>query len=134
MNVIPMTNEQKTRPGRKHLRYRCNRKLCVRYRSNGQQFIAYGRCTIVGRGGIGAMMPAVELEIGQIVSLEISLATPAASGVLKAQVKSRQGSTYGFQFLAADSRATAPLHDLFRPEDLAAFIGQPDSSPSTKAG
>ncbi|HXW16604.1 MAG TPA: PilZ domain-containing protein [Terriglobia bacterium] len=134
MNAIPMTNEQRKHAGRKHLRYRCNRRLCVRYRANGQQFIAYGRCTIVGRGGIGAMMPAVELEIGQIVSLEISLATPAAPGVLKAQVKSHQGSTYGFQFLAADSRATAALHDLFRPEDLAAFIATPDSAPSTKAG
>jgi len=133
MSVIPMTNEQRREAGRKHLRYRCNRRLCVRYRASGQQFIAYGRCTTVGRGGLGAMMPAVELEIGQIVSLEISLATPAAPGVLKAQVKSRQGSTYGFQFLAADSRATAALHDLFRPEDLAAFVA-PSSSPGSKAG
>jgi hypothetical protein len=115
------TNQEIANPERKHQRYRCNQRLCVRYRAQGQQFIAYGRCNMVGKGGIGAMMPAVEMEIGQVVSLEIALLTPAAPGLLKAQVTSRQGFTYGFQFLAADGRATATLQDLFRPEDIAAF-------------
>lgn len=116
-------------PNRKHQRYRCNQRLCVRYRVNGQQFIAYGRCTMVGKGGIGALMPAVELEVGQEVSLEITVSTPAAPGMLKAHVKSRQGSTYGFEFLSSDSRATATLQDLFRNEDTAAYVAPAAESP-----
>lgn len=107
---------------RKHQRYRCNQKLCIRYRNKGQQFIAYGRCTMVGRGGVGAHVPSAELEIGQEVSLEITVAMPSAPGVLKARVTSRQGVTYGFQFLADDARATVALQELFRPEDVAAFV------------
>jgi hypothetical protein len=122
-----MPNHKPSKIGRKHLRYRCNQRLCVRYQCNGQQFIAYGRCTIVGKGGIGASMPAVELEIGQVVSLEISISGPAAPGVLRAQVKSRSGSTYGFQFLSTAVQSTATLRKLFQPDALATFV-QPIST------
>ena len=116
-----MTNPAAARTQRRFLRYRCNQRLCVRYRLDGQEFIAYGRCNIVGRGGIGAQLPAVELEIGQVVSLEIALSTSAAPTVLKAQVKNRQGLNYSFQFLEADGRAAAQLQVLFKPEAVAAY-------------
>lgn len=116
-----MSNPQTARRERKHLRYRCNQRLCVRYRSDGQEFIAYGRCNIIGKGGIGAQLPAAELEIGQVVSLEIALSASTAPSVLKAQVRNRQGMNYSFQFLEAGGRAAVMLQDLFRPEAVAAF-------------
>jgi len=76
---------------------------------------------MVGKGGIGALLPAVDLEIGQLVSLEIALSTPAAPTLLKAQVKNREGRNYSFQFLETDGRAAALLQDLFQPEAVAAF-------------
>lgn len=118
-------------PNRKHQRYRCNQKLCVRYRNHGQQFIAYGRCNMVGKGGIGASMPAAQLEIGQEVALEITVSTPAAPVVLRARVTSRHGSTYGFQFAATDGQATATLQDLLRNEEVAAYLA-PAPPPSPK--
>ena len=99
---------------RKHLRYRCNQKLCARYRIDGQDFIAYGRCTTVGMGGIGAFL-AAELPLGQIASLEISLSTSGIPQQFKAQVKNRRGSNYGFQFLEMPERAGPGLRLLFQP-------------------
>ena len=116
-----MFTPQTPRPDRKHIRYRCNQRLCVRYRIGGQEFIAYGRCNIVGKGGIGAFLPGVELELGQVVTLEVTLSTGGTPNVLKAQVKNRQRQNYGFQFLESDGRVTAVLQVLFRPEAVAAF-------------
>jgi len=116
-----MPIQQTARPDRKNIRYRCNQRLCVRYRAEGQEFIAYGRCTIVGRGGIGALLPGVELELGQVVTLEIALSTPAAPSVLRAQLKNCRGQNYGFQFLEGDGRVAAVLEVLFRPEEVVAF-------------
>ena len=65
-----MSDQSAERINRKHTRYRCNQRLCVRYRIDRQEFIAYGRCTEVGRGGIGAEMPAGELPIAQAVRLD----------------------------------------------------------------
>jgi len=116
-----MSNQHTARRERKYIRYRCDQRLCIRYRKDNQDFIAYGRCNMVGKGGIGALLPTANLEIGQVVSLEIALSTPAAPSVLKAQVKNRQGLNYSFQFLETNGRAAALLQDLFRPEAVAAF-------------
>jgi hypothetical protein len=99
---------------RKHVRYRCNQKLCARYRIDGQEFIAYGRCTMVGLGGIGAFLSA-ELPLGQVASLEISLSANGLPQQFKAQVKNRRGSNYGFQFLEVAERAGPALRFLFQP-------------------
>jgi PilZ domain len=109
------------RTERRYIRYGCDQRLCIRYRTDAHDFIAYGRCTVVGKGGIGSVLPAVELEIGQVVSVEISLSTPAAPSALKAQVKNRHGFSYGFQFLESDGRAAAMLGPLFRPEAVQVF-------------
>ena len=116
-----MPSPNTTRIQRKYLRYRCNQRLCVRYRIDGQDFIAYGRCTVVGEGGIGALLPAADLEIGQVVSLEVSLSTPAAPRPFKAQLKNRHGSKCGFQFMESDGRAAAMLGGLFQPDAVMAF-------------
>jgi|SRR5205807_6903798 len=110
---------------RKYIRYGCDQRLCVRYHTEGQDFAVYGRCTVVGKGGIGSLLPAAELEIGQVVSVEISVSAPAAPGSLKAQVKNRHGSSYGFQFLESDGRAAATLAPLFRPEAVQVFTVRP---------
>jgi len=106
---------QKT--GRKNARYRCNQKLCVRYRANQQEFITYGRCTEVGRGGIGAELPAaVQLAAGQEVRLELTIDGPADKVTLKAQMKGRTGAHYAFQFLETNGPAAAMLQTLFQPD------------------
>ena len=110
---------------RKYIRYGCDQRLCVRYHSDGHDFAVYGRCTVVGKGGIGSLLPAAELEIGQVVSVEIAISTPATPGALKAQVKNRHGSSYGFQFLESDVRAAATLAPLFRPEAVQVFTARP---------
>jgi hypothetical protein len=106
---------------RKYIRYGCDQRLCVRYRVEGHDFAVYGRCKVVGKGGIGSLLPAAELEIGQVVSVEISISNPAPLSALKAQVKNRHGSSYGFQFLESDSRAATILSPLFRPESIQVF-------------
>jgi hypothetical protein len=110
-----MTQDNPSQLLRKHVRYRCNQRLCARYRIDGQEFIAYGRCTVVGKGGIGAFLPA-ELPLGQVASLEISLAQAGVPQQLKGQVKNRNGSNYGFQFLEVPERAGAALRSLFQPQ------------------
>jgi len=110
-----------TRIERKYIRYGCDQRLCVRYRLEGHEFAVYGRCRVVGKGGIGSLLPAAELEIGQVVSVEIAVSNPTASSTLKAQVKNRNGSNYGFQFLEPDTRAAAILNPLFRPEAVQVF-------------
>ena len=100
---------------RKTSRFRCNQKLCVRYSLNGQKFLASGRCTVVNKAGIGAIV-AGDLAIGQEVLLEIALNKEPAPRRLKAQVRNRQGSTYGFQFIESDDRTAAYLAALFTPE------------------
>jgi hypothetical protein len=106
---------------RKYLRYGCDQRLCVRYRVEGHDFAVYGRCRVVGKGGIGSLLPAAELEIGQVVSVEISVSSPEPISALKAQVKNRQGSSYGFQFLESDSRTATILSPLVRPETIQVF-------------
>jgi hypothetical protein len=100
---------------RKNSRFRCNQKLCVRYSVNGQKFIASGKCTVVNKTGIGASV-AGELAIGQEVLLEIALNKEPAPRRLKAQVRNRSGSVYGFQFMESDERTAAYLAALFTPE------------------
>jgi hypothetical protein len=104
-------------PLRKHPRYRCDQMLRVRYRANGQDFIISGRCKVIGKGGIGAVLPA-GLEIGQEAYLEISLTNAPAPRRFKAEVRNWQNDTYGFQFKEADERSTAVLTFLFKPDKL----------------
>jgi hypothetical protein len=96
-------------------RYRCNQKLCVRYEVNGQKMLVSGRCTAVNKRGIGATV-AGELAIGQQVWLEISLNNLPAPRRLRAEVKNRKGTTYGFEFKEADERTSAFLSALFMPD------------------
>src|SRR5215471_12565928 len=99
-----MTEPQATlKSARKFPRYRCNQKLRIRYRVDNCDQLAFGRCTMVGKGGIGAVI-AAELALGQVVQLELAIPTNPASRALKAQVKNRKGSNYGFQFLETDLR------------------------------
>jgi PilZ domain-containing protein len=112
-------NQTSPSPQRKHARYRCNQKLCVRYRIDGQDFIAYGRCTMVGKGGLGAHLPA-ELPLGQVATLEISLTVGGIPQTVKGQVVNRRGPNYGFQFLEVTDRAVIGLRTLFQPQPAVA--------------
>jgi hypothetical protein len=112
-----MSNPIIQKTGRKNARYRCNQKLCVRYRAKQQEFIAYGRCTEVGRGGIGAELPgALQLAAGQDVRLELTIDGPSDKVILKAQVKDRNGTHYSFQFQEKEGPAAAMLQTLFQPD------------------
>lgn len=102
---------------RKFPRYKCQQRLFVRYRANGHDAIVCGRCTVVGKGGIGAELKA-ELEIGQVVLLEISMPTAPAPRRLKAQIRNREGFNYGFQFLESDPMTISFLGQLFHPDSV----------------
>jgi hypothetical protein len=103
---------------RKHIRYRCYQKLSVRYRIRNQEVIASGHCTVVGKGGLGAFLPATQLEIGQEVVLEIAISRAAATVALKARVKDRRGLNHGFEFLENAGRVTVTLQPLFQEEAI----------------
>jgi hypothetical protein len=108
--------------------------LCVRYEANGQKFMISGRCKVVGKGGIGAQLPA-ELAIGQQTFLEISLGKMPAPRRFKAEVRNIEqvagaGKIHGFQFIEADERSTAVLNVLFKPE---ALVPMPKAMASTMA-
>jgi len=108
---------------RKYLRYRCHQNLSVRYRFEGQDVMVFGRCTVVGKGGIGALLSATQLEIGQDVILEITVSRMAATVALKARVKDRHGLSHGFEFLENSGRVTVSLKPLF--QDDAVIFNMP---------
>jgi hypothetical protein len=108
---------------RKHVRYRCSQNLSVRYRLKGQDVMASGRCTVVSKGGIGALLSATQLEIGQDVILEITVSRMAATVALKARVKDRHGLSHGFEFLENSGRVTVSLKPLF--QDDAVIFNMP---------
>ena len=105
------------RNARKFPRYRCNHSVRIRYRANNSEQIVFGRCIMVSKGGIGALVGA-ELAIGQVVYLELAIPTNTGSRALKAQVKNRNRSSYGFQFIEADPRSITILLPLFDPKAL----------------
>lgn len=116
-----MSTETPPKRYRKLARYRCNQKLCVRYRIEGQEFIAYGRCTEVGSGGIGAEIQSSAIPVDQTVRLEISMAHSAAPVALKAEVRGRQGTHYAFKFLDAEAPRAALLRPLFTPDAVMSY-------------
>lgn len=107
------------RTARKFPRYRCNQRLCIRYRLSNADQITFGRCMTVSKGGLGAIIEA-NLEIGQVVHLELAIAAHPAARALKAQVKNRNRSNYGFQFIEPDPRSVFILLPLFDPKELQA--------------
>ncbi len=79
--------------------------------------MAFGRCLVVGQGGIGAELPA-DLAVGQITQLEITLPSTATPRRIKAQVRNRNRSNYGFEFMDMDALTLAILSKLFQPQAL----------------
>ncbi|HWZ44451.1 MAG TPA: PilZ domain-containing protein [Candidatus Saccharimonadales bacterium] len=111
---------------RKHPRYRCNQRLCVRYRTQDRDVIAYGRCTVAGKGGIDALLTKVELNVGEEVSLEIALSQASGTVALSARVKNRRGFNHGFEFLENAGRVTVTLKPLFQPEAIIFSLPAPE--------
>ena len=105
------------RNARKFPRYRCNHSVRIRYRVNSSEHTVFGRCIMVSKGGIGALVGA-ELAIGQVVYLELAIPTNPESRALKAQVKNRNRSSYGFQFIESDPKSITILLPLFDPKAL----------------
>jgi hypothetical protein len=105
-------------PARRHTRFRCNQRVAVRYRAQGRDAIAYGRCTVVSKGGVGASLSGAQLEVGQDVSLEIATSGVNTTLALKARVRERRGPNHGFEFLENEGRVTVMLQNLFQPEAL----------------
>ncbi|MBZ5523466.1 MAG: PilZ domain-containing protein [Acidobacteriia bacterium] len=121
MQSVSTVQDSRQRTGtavRKHVRYRCYQNLSVRYRIKNQEMIASGRCTVVGKGGLGALLPAAQLEVGQEVLLEITISRVAATVALKARVKDRHGLNHGFEFLENAGRVTVTLKPLFQEEAI----------------
>ena len=126
--IVQQSTRTSGTPTRKHSRYRCNQQLSVRYRFHNHEMIAYGRCNVVGKGGIGAHLPTAQLDIGQEVSLEIAIAKATATVALKALVKDRRGVNYGFQFVESQGHVAIMLKPLFQPEALVLSLTPPDAS------
>ena len=108
-----MSTQVINQPQRKHPRYPCAQKLSLRYESNGQNFIAYGRCNRIGQGGLTAQFPA-DLAIGQLITLELSLVHAGLPLRVSAEVRHRKGTIYGFQFRSLPDQAITSLRTLFQ--------------------
>lgn len=88
---------------RRYARYPLDIRISVQvFRPSGTVSL-WGRSTELGEDGIGGTLTG-EIEVGEVVSMELSL--PGASHPLKfrALVRYRMGLRHGFEFLALTSQ------------------------------
>lgn len=69
----------------------------------------WGRSSELGEDGIGATLTG-ELEIGEVVSMELSLPLAAAPMKVRALVRYHMGLRHGFEFLALTDSQREMLH------------------------
>lgn len=64
---------------------------------------AYGRSRDVSEGGIGTLLPAAKLAVGEVVNLEFSLPGSDERLSVRGMVRHQTGFMIGFEFLAITS-------------------------------
>lgn len=69
----------------------------------------WGRSTEMGEDGIGATLTG-EVEMGEVVSMEISLPVASFPLRVRALARYRDGLRHGFEFLALNDEQRELLH------------------------
>lgn len=80
---------------RRYERFRADFPIRVTVLQEGGYADIQGRCSDIGRGGIGAVL-AAEVNPGEVVSVEFSL---ASLGSVRSIVRYRRGFLHGMEFL-----------------------------------
>ena len=96
----PSPNSQS---GRRYPRYAADVKISVQVFRQGQTSSLWGRSNELGEDGIGGTLTG-ELEVGEVVSLEMSLPLATTPIKLRALVRYRSGLRHGFEFLAMNDQ------------------------------
>ena len=84
---------------RRYPRYPLDVSLSVYVFRASANLSLWGRSSEIGEDGIGATLTG-ELQIGEVVSMELSLPMAAYPIKLRALVRYRDGLRHGFEFLA----------------------------------
>jgi hypothetical protein len=84
---------------RRFARYPLDVRLSVNVFRPSANLSLWGRSSEIGEDGIGATLTG-ELQIGEVVSMELSLPMAAHPIKLRALVRYRDGLRHGFEFLA----------------------------------
>jgi hypothetical protein len=94
---------------RRFPRYPLDIRLAVHVFRSGATTSLWGRSSELGEDGIGGTVTG-ELELGEVVSMELSLPLSAYPLKLRAIVRYRKGLHHGFEFLAM----SAAQHEIVR--------------------
>lgn len=94
---------------RRFPRYPLDIRLVVHVFRSGATISLWGRSSELGEDGIGGTVTG-ELQLGEVVSMELSLPLSAYPMKLRALVRYRTGLRHGFEFLAM----TPEQHEIIR--------------------
>jgi hypothetical protein len=78
-------------------RYKVDLRLKVMMQRGGRNF-TFGQGSDVSEGGMAAYIPA-ELEVGELVSVEVTLPYSKETVTLKAEVRNKNGFRYGLEYM-----------------------------------
>ena len=84
---------------RRYPRYPVDMRIAVQIFRAGETTALWGRSNELGEDGVGGTLTG-ELEVGEVVSMELSLPLAAYPLKLRALVRYRIGLRHGFEFLA----------------------------------
>ena len=97
---VSISNSKTGKPGsRKYPRYPVDMRIAVQIFRSGETTSLWGRSNELGEDGVGGTLTG-ELEVGEVVSMELSLPLTAYPLKLRALVRYRIGLRHGFEFLA----------------------------------
>jgi hypothetical protein len=88
---------------RRFPRYPVDMRIAVQIFRAGETTSLWGRSNELGVDGVGGTMTG-ELEVGEVVSMELSLPLAAYPLKLRALVRYRIGLRHGFEFLAINDQ------------------------------
>ncbi len=84
---------------RRHPRHVVDVRVLVTHGPVRGEDTAHGRSRDVSEGGIGAILPAIKLSVGEVVDLEFSLPGADERLAVRGMVRHHTGFTVGFEFV-----------------------------------
>lgn len=102
-----------SRKPRRYRRFPIDARVAV-WRA-GQARPYHGRSLGISEAGIASLL-AVELEIGECVTMEFGLPGNPHTLHLRALVRNRSGARYGFEFLTLSERQRSAITDYCYPQ------------------
>jgi PilZ domain len=93
------TSKPFSHSARRFPRYQVDTRISIQIFRKGETTSVWGRSNELGEDGVGGTVTG-ELEIGEVVSMELSLPLTPYPLKLRALVRYRTGLRHGFEFLA----------------------------------